>query len=75
MIAVIHQLPQAGPSADQLLAEARRAWVEKKAAELTLSRLRRYTGMNAGMRYDASKAKDRLYAAEQTLQRVLGGAA
>lgn len=75
MSAVIHQLQHPAPTAEQLLAEARRAWTEKKGAELTLSRLRRYTGMTAGMRYDASRAQDRLYAAEQTLQRVLGGAA
>ena len=75
MSAAVHQLQQPAPSAEQLLAEARRAWIEKKGAELTLSRLRRYSGMSPGMRYDASKAQDRLYAAEQTLQRVLGGKA
>ncbi|GAB3388271.1 hypothetical protein [Lysobacter fragariae] len=60
---------------EDLLAQARSAWIEKGAAEATLSRLARYRGHTPGMKYDAARASDRLSQANETLRRILGAQA
>lgn len=60
--------------AEMLLAEARDAWRTRICAQATLSRLAAYRGQSAGMKYDAAKATERLSKANETLERILGGA-
>jgi len=68
-------LPIREQSAEQLLAEARRAYRNKASAENTLARLRTYRHHSAGMKSDADRALRLLRESKETLQRVLGGAA
>lgn len=70
------QIGAAAPqSAEQLLADVRRAWLDKERAEATLARLRTYRHHTPGMKNDADRALRQLSNAKETLQRVLGGPA
>jgi len=68
-------LPVQQPTADQLLAEARRAYRNRASAKRKLDHLRTYRGQTAGMRYEADQALRTLRESEETLDRVLGGGA
>lgn len=59
---------------EQQLADARKAWSDKRNAEMQLSRLRCYTRMTAGMKDDQKRYSEVLHKASTTLARVLGGA-
>lgn len=62
-------------SAEQLLADARKAWRDKAAAESQLARLRGYRGRpTPGMRDDMDRWARLLTESDATLRRVLGGA-
>lgn len=61
-------------SAEQQLADARKAWADKLNAEAQLSRLRHYARMTPGMKDDHRRYSDTLHKASTTLARVLGGA-
>jgi hypothetical protein len=62
-------------TAEQLLADARRAFRDKARAEGTLARLRTYRHHTPGMKSDADRALRLLRESNETLDRVLGGAA
>lgn len=59
---------------EQQLAEARKAWAERRNAEVQLSRLRRYGRLSPGMKDDMQRHSMAAVRADATLQRVLGGA-
>lgn len=62
-------------SAEQLLADARKAWRDKATAESQLARLRGYRGRQTpGMRDDMDRWSRLLTESDATLRRVLGGA-
>ena len=62
--------------AEQQLAEARKAWANRRDAEFQLSRLRRYGGrLTPGMKDDQQRHCRSLSEADATLARVLGGRA
>lgn len=62
-------------SAEQLLADARKAWRDKATAESQLARLRGYRGRpTPGMRDDIDRWSRLLTESDATLRRVLGGA-
>lgn len=61
-------------SAEDDLAEARRAWRAKREAESQLSRLARYARLTPGMKDDRNRHSARLHEAEATLARILGAA-
>ena len=58
-----------------LLAEARRAWRAKLAAESQLGRLDRYARMSPSMRRDHSRHWSARAEADRTLNRILGSMA
>ena len=59
-------------TAEQQLAEARRAWRERHWAEHELTRLRRYARLTPGMKADQQQHAATLRRAEETLARTLG---
>lgn len=63
--------PAKNASPEALLNEARKAWMSKLNAERTISRLKKYSGMNRSMKQDHSDAYSRMTSAEQTLNRIL----
>lgn len=69
------QIGTAAPlTAEQLLADVRRAWNQKHTAEANLARLRTYRHHTPGMKSDADRYLRQLESANSTLKRVLGGA-
>ena len=69
------QADGAAVSARDDLEDARRAWRSKQEAESKLAHLRRYRGMNPGMKAEEACAARELTKAWATLERVLGKAA
>lgn len=59
-------------SAEDDLAEARRAWRAKREAEHQLSRLARYTRMTPGMKDDRNRWSKQAHEAGEVLARILG---
>lgn len=60
-------------NAEDLLHEARKAWRERNAASLELSRLRKYARETPGMKHDRAKWERQQHEADATLRRILGG--
>lgn len=59
-------------SAEDDLAEARRAWRAKREAEHQLQRLARYTRMTPGMKDDRNRWSKQAHEAGEALARILG---
>jgi len=75
-VSAAFQIGGAAPqTAEQLLADARRAYRDKASAESKLAHLRTYRHHSAAMKYEADCALRLLRESKETLQRVLGGAA
>lgn len=59
---------------DAILRELKEAYRAKRAAEVTLERLRKYKHLSASMKYDRERAHERVDLADKTMHRLLGGA-